>query len=501
MKVVSSSEMARLENSAYSLGYKDENFMSNAGIEVARHAIDWVTKRKLEKKCLILIGKGNNGGDAAYAASVLLENGFQIIALLASALESASPLCQKKVKNLMNKGVKIRYYDPKEDFPIPEGGFIIDGLFGTGLKEAPKEPYASLIEKANASKLPILAVDIPSGVNGDTGIVKAAAIKAEKTVFLGLPKIGFFINQGFEYVGELSFADFGLPNSLIEEVKSPYIYITKKEVFENLPKIKRTRHKYEAGSVSIVAGSREMPGSSLLVSASALRSGAGMVHLFHPSGIENLLAASLYEIIKIPFNVKEGKTLSIELNKASCIAIGPGIGQSEEVIEFFKDVIAEIEKPLVLDADALNILAKKRFPIPKNCVLTPHLGEMRRLLGTVEKEPIDEKFLEKCRLYAKENGILLILKGAPTFIFVRDKIYISVFGDPGMATAGSGDVLTGLIASFIAQGLEMEKAAYIAPAFHGMAGEKAAKALTSYCVVAGDLYNHYHEVFKDALKF
>ncbi|CDR34344.1 bifunctional ADP-dependent NAD(P)H-hydrate dehydratase/NAD(P)H-hydrate epimerase [Criblamydia sequanensis] len=499
MKVVSSSEMARLEKSAYGLGYKDEDFMSNAGMKVSQHAIDWVNEKKLEKKCLLLIGKGNNGGDAAVAASVLLEKGFQIVALLASPLESASPLCQKKVKNLMNKGVKVRHYDPEEDFPIPAGGFIIDGLFGTGLKEAPKEPYASLIEKANASRLPILSVDIPSGVNGDTGVVKGAAIKAKKTVFLGLPKIGFFINQGFEHIGELSYADFGLPNSLIEEVKSPYIYITKEDVFNNLPKIKRTRHKYEAGAVSIVAGSKEMPGSSLLVASSALRSGAGMVHLFHPAGIENLLAASLYEIIKVPFNVKEGKTLALELNKASCIAIGPGLGQSDEVVEFFKDLISKVDKPLVLDADALNIVAKNAFPLPKGSVLTPHLGEMRRLLETLEKEPVDEKFLEKCQLYAKEKGVLLILKGAPTFIFIKDKIYISAFGDPGMATAGSGDVLTGLIASFIAQGLEIEKAAYIAPAFHGMAGEKAAKALTSYCVIASDIYSHYSDVFKEAL--
>lgn len=380
---------------------------------------------------------------------------------------------------------------------FPSSGIIVDGLFGTGFHGVADEPYAAIIALANHSELPIIAIDIPSGLNGETGIAEGEAIVATETAFLGLPKTGFFLNDGWNHVGKLRYIDFGLPQQYIEECNTNFLMLSHDLLKPIMPTIKRNRNKYEAGYVVGLAGSPSMPGAAMLSSLASLRGGAGIVKLLHPAGMEAELSTSPYELIRVPYNHKDVNAIVDLMNKASATFVGPGMGQTPETKKLLLTVLPRLEKPCVIDADALNILAQEKAPIPKHAVLTPHHGEMMRLLHTTEKLRLDIPTLEICRAFAEEHEITLVLKGGPTFIFHPGSPYIvNPTGDPGMATAGSGDVLTGLIASLLAQGLPPKDAAALGVFLHGIAGEIACEDTSSHCMIASDIIFRFPEAFK-----
>jgi hydroxyethylthiazole kinase-like uncharacterized protein yjeF len=263
-----------------------------------------------------------------------------------------------------------------------------------------------------------------------------------------------------------------------------------------MPRIKYNRHKYQAGHVVGLAGSPTMPGAGLLASLACLGSGAGIVHLLYPEGMESRVPALPYELIKEFYNPTDTKTILDRMNSASATFIGPGLGLSSESIELVRAVLPELQKPCVVDADALNILSKNKLHLPENMVLTPHIGEMKRLLK-IKEATLDLEFLEQCKAYAVSRNATVILKGGPTFILQPgEPLVVCPRGDPGMATAGSGDVLTGLIASLLAQGLSPYDAARLGVYLHGIAGEFAAQRLTSYCMIASDIINYFPDAFR-----
>ncbi|MBI2812267.1 MAG: NAD(P)H-hydrate dehydratase [Candidatus Melainabacteria bacterium] len=484
--------MARIESLAYAQGASDQTFMENAGAAIAACVEEFVANNELPKIITLLVGKGNNGGDAFVAGERLLERGFQVAAQHIYPLEECSALCKKMSEKFRARGGKVNHEE------VVLRGILLDGLVGTGFRGKADGILAKTIEKANRSGLPILAIDIPSGLNGTTGEVESVAIQATETIFLGLPKAGFFLKEGWNYVGELRKADFGLSDRHFAEAK-PLAYLLNEEIIADLlPPIKRTRHKYQAGYVLAVAGSPGMPGAAILSSYAALRSGAGIVRLFHPAGMEAELSSAPFELIREGLESKRLSRIRQEASRAKAMLIGPGMGRTKETKKLFQRILNAIDLPMVIDADALFLLAGlSSWKLPKGSILTPHHGEMQMLLtGFSEKSKEEKNYLELCQMYAQEKEVTLVLKGAPTIIFHPGASPLIVTrGDPGMATAGSGDVLTGIIAAMVAQGLEARNAAALAVFLHGYAGECAALNLTSYCMTSSDLIDFLPESF------
>ncbi len=497
MKIVSPHQMSDIESLAYRDGSSESDFMEEAGSGVALVVHDFVENNDLERNIILLCGKGNNGGDAYVAGVHLLHLEYEVMAIQAHPIEECSSLCKINYERFVHEGGRLA----DDDFSaFQKSCVIIDGLFGTGFRGGVQEPFLSLIRMANASKLPIIAVDIPSGLNGDTGQSETdseSVIIAAETAFLGLPKRGFFLNGGWDHVGKLRYVDFGLPKRYIEESKTDLVMLSDDIVKPLLPVIKRSRHKYQAGYVVGLAGSPGMPGAAILSSTAAYRGGAGIVKLLHREGMQDELASSPPELIKIPFRPNDSERVVGYLNDANACFIGPGIGMTREIRDLLKIVLPKISKPCVIDAEGLSIIAEEAIALPKGAIITPHTGEMARLLKMNSHPIIDEEYLMTCRKFAESNAVTLVLKGGPTYIFHPGcQIFVNPTGDPGMATAGSGDVLTGLIAALLAQGLSPLDAAIVGVYVHGLAGEHAAAELTSYGMMASDIYFHFPEAFK-----
>lgn len=488
MKVLSAKAMAELEARTYQLGYQDRDFMEKAGQNIAHATHAFIQQHQLSHQIWLLCGKGNNGGDAFVAGCYLLEQDYQVTAIQLESLNQCSPLCQQNGHRFLNQGGKI--LSQIDHFST---GVILDGLFGTGFRGELQPPYVALVQAANQSELPILAIDIPSGLNGSTGQIEGPVIQATETIFLGLPKTGFFLQEGWNVVGKLRYTDFGLPSSLIEQAPASFELLTLSKAASLLPAIKRNRHKYQAGYVMGLAGSPTMPGAGLLSSLAAFRGGSGMVRLLYPKGMEAELSSSPYELIKIPYTYDHPEEISQLLQKAGSTFIGPGLGRSEQAQQLLHAIMPHLEKPCVIDADALTLYANQAFELPKQAILTPHTGEMQTLLHASSKLNLNLELLQTCQQYAETHNITLILKGAPTFIFhPHQPIFVNPTGDPGMATAGSGDVLTGLLASLLSQGLSCHEAALLGVYLHGLAGECAAQERqVSYGMMATDLIAHF----------
>lgn len=486
MKIVTPSEMMLLEKKAYASGFTEGAFMEEAGKKIAEALF------KIEKKTVwILCGKGNNGGDGLAAAFYLMKNNVEAVVIQPET--SSSSLNAKNRERFLKAGGKIISHLSS----FENRGVILDAFFGTGFKGEVKDPYASLICLANGSGLPIFSVDIPSGLNGETGEIETVSIQASTTYFLGLPKTGFFLGQGWNQVGHLKAIDFGIPLSLIQEFPSKKMWSTSSVVSPFLLPILRNRHKYAAGHVVGLAGSQEMPGAALLSSLSALRGGSGIVRLLYPKEMECLLAHSPYELIKTPIFFNDPTTALKWMNQAGAVFVGPGSGRKEETSSFLSHVIPQLKVPCVIDADALIAWTTHPFTFPSQTILTPHLGEMRALLESESSLSLTEKTLEECRKFSDTHQITLLLKGAPTFIFhPGEPLMISTAGDPGMATAGAGDVLTGLLAALLSQKLEPKEAALLGVYLHGYAGELAVnKRKSSRGLLASDIIARFGDAF------
>ena len=464
-KVVSTSEMARVEKGGDHISY-----MMQAGRKVALAAIDYIRIFDLPNKVTLLVGKGNNGGDAYTAGLALLGKDFEVAAI--PLYEEVSPLNKKFRDEFRKKGGR---------FTEEMDGLLIDGLLGTGFKGKLENKIRKCIQEANDSDCPIIAIDIPSGLNGSTGVVHDIAIQAKETVMLGLAKIGLFIEDGWKYVGNLLIGDFGLPKEAIAEAEA-ICYIPKRL---ELPEIERVRHKYEAGYVVGYAGSTIFKGAPKMAGLAALEAGAGIVRVFHPGEIGD----TPLELIAVKWNAKLFKEV---LKKAKAVFIGSGLGDCKKWLTTY---LKEIKQPCVVDADALQ----KGVNYPQKAVLTPHRGEALRLFGL--KAASEEDLFAKAIRFCNEKKVTVVLKGAPTFIFgPNHKPVIIPRGDPGMASAGTGDVLTGVIAGIMAQGCSPYESAMIGVTLHAISGEFAAQDRTSYCMTATDLLAYLPDAFDVLLK-
>lgn len=477
-KVVTADEMARVEKLAYTQGHSAAQFMDHAAKAIGDITETFIEKYGLDRHVSLLAGKGNNGGDAYTTGIQLLEKGFSVSAFPLFSLESCGPLCRERRQQFERAGGKMQ---AAGTFAFGDKGVILDGVVGTGFQGKAEGILASAITQANQSKLPILAIDIPSGVNGNTGEVGSVAIQAKQTICLGLLKLGFFIGNGWDYVGGLVQADFGLPARFTDQAQAEVYLLNEQNLF--LPSLKRSRHKYETGYVLGIAGSKAMAGAALLSCLGALRSGAGIVRLFHSPDMPH--CCTPFEVIKEPYDIDR---IMEECKRASSLFIGPGLGRTNETKKLLKNLLPRLTLPVICDADALYFLDE--CELPQNCILTPHRGEMHRLLSG------QAPTLSQCQAYAEQKNTTIVLKGGPTFIFhPRTKPLIVTRGDPGMATAGTGDVLTGVLAALAAQKCDLRTTAALGAYLHGIAGEIAALEKTSYGLIASDVAASLPEAF------
>ncbi len=483
-KVVTCDEMRRLEKLSSADGVTTEEMMDRAGKSLFAVVTDWFELSNAPKDVVLLIGKGNKGGDALTLGVHLMQNHYHVTAIPIYPNNELAPLCKKRLDQFIAAGGSVEPFTMEKS---SHASLIVDGIVGTGFHGTPDDSMSHAITWANEQDAALLAIDLPSGLDGTTGVVESVAISATITCCLGLPKIGCFIGQGWDRSGAILTCDIQLPPEIVYHTHTTALLL-KKESLE-LPAIVRSRHKYEAGYILGIAGSPEMPGAAALTSLATLRSGAGIVRLFSPEGTSQ--AHLPPEVIRETINLKK---IEQEQERADALFIGPGLGRSSDIQKNIKKLLPLLKKPTVVDGDGLFHLAEIRnFSLPTGSILTPHHGEMKRLLAA-------SPTLENCQKWVDEHDVTVILKGAPTILFHPKRHPLIVTnGDPGMATAGTGDVLTGIVTALLAQKMPPDTAAPLAVYLHGRAGELAAEHLTSYSMIASDLIHYLPKAFAELI--
>lgn len=491
--------MHGIEQRALASNLTIETLMQEAGKQCAAVVSSYVLKHALTKNAIVLAGRGNNGGDGYVTARYLLQMGFTVVVCQVFEADPDSPVRKERRRYEDAGGQSI---DIDDIIPLfPTSGVIIDALFGTGFHGEVGKKGKELIAQANQSGLPIIAIDIPSGVNATTGQSGECVIQATITVALECAKTGYFLQNGYNYVGNVITCPIGL-EPFIDPSEKLLQSIQQEDVAGFLPPIIRNRHKYQAGDVAAIAGSHGMAGAALLSSWAALKAGAGIVHLLHHDSYSAEFTGEPLEVVRVPYQ-NEKNTLATIKKAAACL-IGPGLGKNSSLLNTVWPTCKK--KKIVLDADALNWMAEK-WPASKtfgplpHAILTPHIGECNRLLACDTNEGVTAEFLNKIQTFVDQNDTHLILKGAPTFIFsAKSPVRLVLRGDPGMATAGSGDVLTGILAALLAQGVAPYEAMCLGVFLHCMAGEYAAKEECSYSMTATSILNHLADAFNELLR-
>jgi ADP-dependent NAD(P)H-hydrate dehydratase / NAD(P)H-hydrate epimerase len=498
MKICTPSQMQQIDRTAIEgMGIPGLTWMENAG----RGTYETIVSHYGEivgKPIVVFCGKGNNGGDGFVIARYLKQNGADVITILLGNKTEIKGDAATNLAKAEKLGIPIKQFSDPGRLEIPaDTWLIVDAIFGTGFTGEINEPISGIVEQINAFDCIVVAVDCPSGLDGATGRVSNPTVKANLTVTFGLPKIGQAVYPGKAYCGDLEIIDIGFPSGLDKDINT-YL-ITEQLAASYLPARNPESHKGDYGKLFILAGSIGYTGAATLTSLAALKSGAGLVILGIPESLNAIMETKLTEVITKPLpDVKKGGHLATrgmgeirrQIKWADSLAIGPGIGTHHETTELVNRLVRQIEKPVVIDADGLNIIAKDISCLKEHkgpLVISPHYGEFARL-SKLSIEEISQNRFELAKAFAKEYNLTLILKGAPSIVTTKSgEIYINGSGNDGMATAGSGDVLTGLIAGFMAQGVDSEKAAIAATFAHGLAGDLAAGELGRRGMIAGDI--------------
>lgn len=503
MRVVTSDEMKSLDNAAINdYGVPGVVLMENAGRRVAE-VVRKVLGDLRGKVVTVFAGKGNNGGDGLVAARHLLNMGADVKVMMLANIDHIKGDARINLDIWRKMGQKTYSVHQGNEINVVRlilmnTGLIVDAIYGTGFRGKMDEKVGRMIEVLNGCGKPIVAVDIPSGLNADTGRVDGPCIQATHTVTFGLPKLGLFLEEGADYAGELHVADISIPSVLVEKL-APQRYMATADLVRSwLPRRSSGAHKGDFGRVLVLAGSRGMTGAASLAGDAALKAGAGLVTVAVPETLHDIMEVKLTEVMTIPlpdtgkgaFSTAAGREVLAIQDKFDVLAVGPGISTVTEVVALVRELLPEVRIPCVLDADALNALAGAEEILNKiqaPVVITPHPGEMGRLLGKSASD-IQSDRLAAASKAAGAWGVVALLKGARTVVAAPDgSMYINPTGNPGMATGGSGDVLTGVIAALIAQGLEPAMAAAGGAYIHGLAGDLAAEKKGMIGLTAGDV--------------
>ena len=514
-KLVTGREMAAVDQRTIEeAGIPSVELMERAGAEVvAAIAARWDGLVGLQ--AVVLCGKGNNGGDGFVVARLLRAGGGSACVFLAADRADVQGAAAEHLRRCEQEGEAVEVLGEDLaplDAAIQKADLVIDALLGTGLRGAPRPEMTCVIERIADCGRPVVAVDIPSGVEADTGRVHGAAVQAVLTVTFGLVKVGQLFYPGRSYCGALHLADIGFPESILHDAAAEALLLSAEGVESLVPRRRGDEHKGSCGMVAVVAGSVGMTGAAALTADAALRSGAGRVHLGIPASLNDILEVKLSEVMTRPLpEVRKRRCLSLRalgevcamLTRADVLALGPGLGRYRETEELVRRLVLQAELPLVLDADGLSAFAGQAEVLKDRSaplVLTPHMGEFARLSG-LDKRQIADAPMAVARDFAGDFGATLVLKGAPTVVALREgRVAVNSTGNAGMATAGSGDVLTGIIAGLMAQGLGAEAAACLGVYVHGRAGDRAVERLGEWGMRAGDIADEIALAMVDAAR-
>lgn len=493
MKVVTSREMAEIDTlTIQQYGIPSMVLMERAALAVAKHVLEISPEN-----VIILAGPGNNGGDGIASGRILRNKikNVKIFQLFPS--DRLSHDCKTQLDIAKKFGIPIVETYP-EDEEIAKADLVIDAIFGTGLTRPIQGELAKFIERVNHLKKTVIAVDIPSGVSSDTGEVLGVAIKADRTITFGLPKRGHILYPGKDYTGALFVEDIGFPDELTKSENLKVSLIERDFARCLIPPRPKYSHKTKYGHVLVIAGSTGKTGAAMLTARAALRTGSGLVTMAVPAALKVVFQSKVLEemILPLPCNTN---TLSKQAlpgimefinERANSVAFGPGVGVNEDIEFILKELILNCPCPIVIDADGITVLSKIQ-DVLKNArsqiVLTPHPGEMARLINTSVKD-IEKQRIDITQKVATDLNVTVVLKGVPTVVAEpQGRTYLNTTGNPGMATGGSGDVLTGIIASLIGQGLSPFYASVLGVYIHGLSGDIAATQKGYHGLIAGDI--------------
>lgn len=493
------------------LGIIGPVLMENAGLQIVkeiRARFPLITKEKI----MIVAGKGNNGGDGLVVARHLFNQGCHLQVLLLAKKQEVKGDAALNLGIAEKIGIKICEITSLQELEIHQqdlfqATFVIDAIFGTGLTKPAQGIYAAVIKDINKTKAFKIAVDIPSGLSSDSFQVRGPCVRAQLTVTLAAPKIAHIFPPAEENVGQLVVADISIPAFLFDNEELKLELTEKKNLLPYFKRRKRDAHKGTYGHLFILSGSLGKTGAAAMAAKAALKMGAGLVTVGTPESCLPIIARSMVELMTEPLPETSRKTLSSKalekilslLEGKNALLIGPGISTNPSTQELVLSLIPKINVPTVIDADALNILASKPEllkSLPQPAVLTPHPGEFARLLHLSTREVVENK-LELAPQFAKKYGIYLVLKGYKTLIINPEGfVFVNPTGNPGMATAGAGDVLGGMIASMIIQEKDLLEAILAAVYIHGLSGDLGVAKLGERALTAGNIITYLPSALK-----
>lgn len=480
--------------------------MENAALSIVSILSEEILSKKRITKVGILCGRGNNGGDGFAVARHLANRGLAVVVIFTGSPDGFSDDCRSNFNiltnlSVTNKNILIKKYTSQKSLSVlSKCDLLLDALLGSGAKGLLREPYSTIIDYVNKFPAVKVAVDIPTGLDADTGFYQNV-FKADYTITLGEFKKGLFFGGGNEVSGSVFKGDIGIDHNFFNRFQVKEYLVEPEDVLVSLPQKKKSIHKYSAGKVLTIAGSRSLPGAAVLTSKAVMKIGAGASILAFPKSIRNLIQKKLDEVIVEEYDDNNSGELDAaninaikdRINWADVIAVGPGLGRSKNTQEAVKQILKLcIKKKVVLDADALYAIGNgmyKRMNL-KDFVLTPHLGEFSQLIG-ISSDEIKKDLLFYGRKFVRETGAILILKGAPTIIITpSDEVFINTSGNPGMAKFGTGDVLTGALAGTMAMYENPEDAVIAAVYLHSLAADLLLKRYTEFGYTAQNILNN-----------
>ena len=506
MKVCTAQQMRNLDRAAEELGgIPGIVLMENAALACVQE----ILKRK-PKSVGIFCGKGNNGGDGLAIARHLKNRGIDtaVYFVCGTDYQGDALINYEIYTNMGGKSIELtrqtffEYHNIRHDL-------LVDAIFGTGFSGEPRGIAGEVIEEINRLPIPVLSVDIPSGISADDGAAASAAVHADVTVTFAAYKRGLLLYPGADYAGEIILADISIPQYIMEQQNVTVSLLDRTTARELMPRRSAYSQKGDYGKILIIGGSKGMSGAVAMAAQSALKCGAGLILAGAPQSINPILEQKLTEPMTLSLPEQDGKlsrdaipAILEKLSWCDSVLIGPGMGQSEDTAEILAQVFAKSSAPVVVDADALNLLSRHMDYLDAcsaGLVLTPHSMEFSRISGLTLPE-IEASRLTASEAFAQEHGVTLILKGPHTVITAPDgEQRINTTGNPGMASGGSGDVLAGMIAAFLARGLQEADAAALAVYLHGATGDLAARRLGEDSMSAMDLISEIPAAIKNLI--
>ncbi len=510
MKLVTSAQMRAIDHRAINeLGIPGLQLMENAGQGIAVWIREIFRDNVKGKHLAIVCGKGNNGGDGYVIARYLHQWGANVEVFLLGEREAVKGDALVNLIKLEPIGLAVHPILNSPTHPdFRKYDMVVDAIFGTGFSGEVDPEVGKVIEAVNSSGTTVLAVDAPSGLNCDTGEQPKLCIRATYTATLALPKIGHYFYPGRSYCGLTKVIDIGIPAKALDGQRLSVNLTTPWQVHDMIPDREPTVHKGNAGKLFIVAGSEGMTGAATLAAQAAVKSGCGLVTVGCPKSLNDILEIKLTEAMTRPLpEVRSTRCLALRglgdilhgIRNADAACLGPGVGRHHDTKELLGRLIASLDRPAILDADGLFPFSRKPELLKASkaeLVLTPHVGEFSRLAGTSIEEINQDKIKAVCA-FAEATGKVVLLKGAPTIITSPDgSCFINPTGNAGMATGGSGDVLSGLVGALLALKMDAYEAAICGAFIHGWAGDLAQRAIGTFGMSAGDIISFLPKTFK-----